>query len=708
LKTGENYEMKIKKETGKMKLNSMGYSFKLEDENLVITKNGKRFMRFPLIPKVEGESYKAEQWEQVEKECFKMNVKALGSIYVAIREGYVCYWIETTRKHFSKLTYFPNSHPTDIGCHTFLSDELDRHWSIDENFDVPLSSAYLDMHVDKEDGAGMTDPGDKPPTWIWNIPVRALAIEGKVSWMGLSIPGPLSVGVTRLTMKRGKFNITFEELRPTAREWGPPRVYFIPGLTDPYDTLNHHRIISEQCGLMNKEIKSHPEWWTYPPFKAADEIHRLNKGKWMNVDAEGNAATALTTENWLKWTEHVENYAGIKGKTNLELDQIYFYGYGGKKAVNTLGGTEGLRKTIDVLRGKGIHVGLYINLYMLDPTATDFPDKHPEAICKKKDPSTVIKHGCAVGSQDMVYVDWTHPLGREYMMSLVEWLLSDKPGCLNADWLLINNNLAVDPRRFEFYDPDWGIGDLMSMKATKLAYEKAKQIKPDCLVRRQSPADCYMQPYCDISNMCEEWNGQTTAWYRRARIATRTLYNVIYSIDSWFVTLTKLTEYYFGLAAFTLPEISSVEHAIHPYIKHRKMRPKDYKRIRGAIQTYMNAPIKKGDESCLNCKNIDNPEIWRKHCEGKLKGWYAAIGLTKRCFVTYSEREARLCSSQERRVVVPLPPGAKLKDVYAIPHKGKASSYAYEKIVEKGQNKLRLWALDAGEEIMYITVKYVF
>jgi len=691
-----------------MKLCSNGYEFELENENLVISKKGKRFMSFPLIPKVEGENYKAEKWEEIQKECFKMNVKGLGSIHVAIREGYVCYWIETICKHFPKLTYFPDSHPTDTGCYTFLSDELDRYWSIDENFDVPLSSAYVDMHVDKEDGAGMTDPGDKPPTWIWNIPARALAIKGNGEWMGLSIPGPLSVGVTRLTMKREKFNITFEELRPTAQEWGPPRVYFIPGLTDPYDTLDCHRLISDECGLTNKEIKPHPEWWSYPPFKAAFEVHRANKGAWVVVDEQGNMTTALTTENWLKWTNHVEDYAGLKGNMNSEVDQLYFYGYGGKKVLDDLDGNEGFRKTIDSLRDRGIRVGLYMHLYMLDQTATDFPDKHPEAICKKKDPSTVIKHGVRVGSQDMTYVDWTHPLGREYMMSLVEWILSDKPGCLNADWLLINNNLGVDPRKFEFSNPDWGIGDLMSMKAMKLVYEKAKQIKPDCLVRRNSIAEPYMQPYCDITNMCEEWNGQTTAWYKRARIANRTLRNVIHQIDGCFVTLTKMTEYYFGLAAFTIPEIYSVEHTIHPYMYYREMRPKDYKRTKAAMQTYMNAPIKKGDESCIDYKDPDNIQIWRKYCSGKLKGWYAAIGLTKRCFVTYSEQEARLCSSQEKRVIVPLPPGAKLEGVYAVSHEGKVNSYPYEKKVKEGEDELKLWALDAAEEIMYIRINYVF
>ena len=112
---------------------------------------------------------------------------------------------------------------------------------------------------------------------------------------------------------------------------------------------------------------------------------------------------------------------------------------------------------------------------------------------------------------------------------------------------------GINPARFEFHDPDWGTGDLMQMKATKLVYEHVKRIKPHAMVRRQSPGDSYMQPYYDMANMCEEWNGHTRAWYRRAHIGTRVLQDCILHLDAWFVTLTKLTEYYFAMAAIWAP-----------------------------------------------------------------------------------------------------------------------------------------------------------
>jgi len=689
-----------------MRLSCDKCRFEIEADYLIISQNEKKLMRLPLIPKAEGKNFQSKGWRPVEENHFAAELTELGSVHLAIREGHVCYWLETPQKHFARLTYFPDSHPTDTGWHTFLSDELDRYWDINENADVPLSSAYPDMHTDGEDDAGMTDPGDRPPTWVWNIPVRALAIQTPKGWMGLSIPGPLSVGVTRFKMRRGVFNIDFEELRPNTKEWGPPRVYFIPELTDPYDVLDQHRLISDTCGLTRREKQPHPEWWSFPSYKCADEVYRLNGKKWIMHDEVGNFTSYLTTENWLRWIEHVENYSGLKRKMNLQVDQFFYHGYGSREVISNLGGTDGFRKTIDTLREQEMRTGLYVHLCFLDPAFTDFPVKHPEAICKSKDPSTKVSSGVPVGSSHLVYVDWTHPLGRQYMLDYIEWLISDKPGCLNADCLLINNNLSVDPRLFDFFDPDWGTGDLMTMKITKLVYEHAKKIKPDCYVRRQSPGDPYMQPYCDQANLAEEWNGQTTAWFKRAHIATRVLDNVIFHTDCWFVTLTKLAEYYFSLAAICPPEIESVRHAIHPYMYWREMRPKDYRRIRAGVQTYLNAPVRKGDECRVNFRVPDKLEIWRKHSAGPLAGWYAALAPHKRTLITYSEREARVASSQERRVIVPLPPGSRLKAVEAVPHEGIPHPYEYEQTTVTGQPAITLWVPDSGESIMYIRIDY--
>ena len=80
----------------------------------------------------------------------------------------------------------------------------------------------------------MCDPGDKPPGWVWNLPVRACSFSTEQGdWLGLCVPGPLPVGVTRLRMQQQHFSMTFQVLRPACEEGFMPEVYLVPGLAGP-------------------------------------------------------------------------------------------------------------------------------------------------------------------------------------------------------------------------------------------------------------------------------------------------------------------------------------------------------------------------------------------------------------------------------------------------------------------------------------------
>ena len=243
----------------------------------------------------------------------------------------------------------------------------------------------------------------------------------------------------------------------------------------------------------------------------------------------------------------------------------------------------------------------------------------------------------------------------------------------------------------------------MQYKALQLVYEHAKKIKPHVLVRRQSPGDTYLQPFYDQMNMCEEWNGHTRAWYQRAQVGTRLMRDCLYHVDAWWVTLSKLAEYYFTMGIFCPPEIESVTHAIHPYWTYREMREKDYRRIRAGVQTYLHAPAHRTDDVRVTYRGLDDLEIWRKRTRGPLAGWYAAKIFDRHSFVAYNETGARITASHERRVTVPMPPGANVTAVRAIPHDGEPMPYDHEATSEG----IRLWIPDSSGDVMQVAIDYV-
>ena len=682
-----------------------GWSYVLDGDVLHLLRDEEPMAALPLAPIANGKRRSLGPWKSVRADHYRATVAGLGSAHLAVREGHVAFWIETQTKQFETVTYFPET--TFEGDHwqSYVSDGWDRKWDKDVDKEVGLSSAYIDiMSVFGADGAGLTDPGDFPPTFVWNMPVRAFNLETEGGWIGFSIPSALPVGVTRLTMKDRRFSLSFDTLRPACREGGMPVVYFVTGLDAAEDVLDAHRVISDRLGLTVKKSGDHPAWWSVPIFKAYLEHYRLTKDE---PDPEKQKAV-LSTENLLDWTFKVKE--SIQQDEMLAIfEQGVYRMYGDYTPIDALGGAKGFRKTVDGLRRKGVRVAYYIHPFMVN-TKIDFYQKHPEAFCKPKNKSVSVKYACENydANPEFALVDWTHPKGRAYILSQVELILSSKKGCLNCDWLRSNHWRSPDPRFFDFHDPDWGIGDLMSMKVQKLIYEKAKRVKPDCCVSKVSFADPYMQPYADVNLLCEEWNGWTDTWYKRGRIVTRTIRDCAYITDPYFVTITKSYEYYMGMLAWCLCEAAEVEHSIHPYLYFRKWRPKEFKRRLAGVKTQENAPI-----NVTDVIQVDPPEdrdgeplIWRKRTQGKLAGFYAALAPSKRSLVTYSETEARVAASETRYVEIPLPPGAKVQAVEMVPHKGKVRNWPANVAEDDSGAWVEMKVEDCAGKALYYRVRY--
>lgn len=692
----------------KQVLKSGRWQFRIDKGMLFITGGRKLIGRFRLSPLIEGVACKLAPWERVSSTHFKSAIRGgKGWVHLRGQYGKVCYYMETGLKEFGSLTYFPDSTPVGHAWQTYVSDEHDRLWDNMLDTEVLISSSYPGDNPDGSDGEGMCDPGDKPMTWVWNVPVRAMSFKTDTGWLGLSVPGALPVGVTRLKMERQRFSMTFQALRPSCRGGMMPKVYFAPGLTGAYDVLDTHRRLSEKMGLMRKKDPDHPKWWTYPRFLAWDELLRLHKESERKSKKPGAQWAPMTAKNLKMWIKTVGHSMGVTRRMNFLMEQMYIDRYGSRRVVSQLGGVGGFRRTIDELRKQGVHVGVYLHPFNVDKKENAFYRKHPEAFCRRKDRSVSIGFLPVIGAKsEFGYIDWTHPLGREYMLDLVEFLISPKKGCLNADRINIDNARGVDPRSFELHDPDWGIGDLMQMKVLRLIYEKVKEIKPHAMLQRLGVADCYMQPFADEVYCNEHWKPQPDDWHRRGQIVTRTMRDVAFATCGWFATMTKSYEYYMSVLVWSVPETLSVGHAIHPYMHYRPLQEKYYRRRRSGVQVYMNAPINITDRCRVSWHDNGTLEAWRKYTRGPLKGFYAALALSRRCFVTYNEKQALVGSSETRLVRIPLPPSARLMSVERVSHGRRAVPCEY-RISRNGRKaSLQMRIEDCGGNTMYYRIRY--
>lgn len=696
-----------------MMIDAGGWQFLIRNDRLELSAGGSRQVVLPLTPRVSGRAAKLGRWRQVSARHFSASAQGLGSVHVGVRHGHVAYWIETKRAQFDSLTCFPGTTWNGERWQSYVSDHWDRLWERDRDQVVGVSSAYLDMtSVFGAEVGGQKDPRDTPPTYIWNMPVRAFSLQSGAGFVGFSIPGVQAIGVTRLDMKNRRFSLSFDALRPACTRGRTPTVYIVPGLEGSHDVLDAHRVISEKLGLMKRKSSRHPTWWTRPTYKASLEYIRIwqdmDRGiPWTehDQDLKDRHMSVITPENLRRWVYRVKKSLRVD-EMNVMCEQGVFRIYGDYTPVPTLGGTAGFRALVDEFRSRKIHVCFYVHPFMVN-AKIDYFRKHPEALCRPVDRKTALFYNTEHlydSDPKFALLDWTHPKGRRYLLRQVEYILSHKQGCLDCDWIRSNHWRAPDPRYYRFHDPDWGIGDMMSYKAQKLVYERAKKVKPHCCVSKVGFAEPCIQPYADVNMICEDHTPWTDSWYERGEIATRLLRDMIYLTDPWQNSVTKATEYYTIMAAWCTNEVPDVDHMVHPYGVFFPMKPRDHRRRRAGVHVQANAPLNTTDEIHVRrpAHKHETPTIWRKRTVGPLKGWYAALALGRRTFVTYGDSEARIATTETRTVEVPLPPKATAGRVEMVPHEGRRSRWPSK--IRNGHVVLKV--RDCGDKALYYRIAY--
>lgn len=690
-----------------------GLVFAVSGDFLSIRSGEATVVEMCVAPVIEGAATTLTGWSAAAPDHLMAEVSGADAIvHLRVDQNHVCFYVETSKGRFSRLHYFTKGRAEGDGWQTYLSDVNDCFRSYDLDAEIAISSCFDGLSPDDTDGEGMTDPGDVPPTWIWNVPAQVLSLHTRAGWIGLSMPDPLPVGVVRAGVRDGRFAMLFEELRPRCEEGRMPRVYFLTGLAGPYDALEAHRTLSAALGWMIRRGPGQPAWWARPTFKPSVDLFSGEQGtRALCREKDGSWTSHLTTGNLSGWVDAFLSREGLADGAKVILDQVFMYGYGSRRIIRELGGAEGFRALIDRFRERGVYVGLYFHPFFVGVNEPFYRER-PECFCRPQDPSVRIQW-CDMDTLTPAYIDWTHPDGRRRQLDYLEFLLSDKPGCLNADWLAVNNALGPDPRRYLFHDPDWAIGDLLQFKVHRMLYERAKRIKPDCLVRRIAAAACYLQPYVDQIELMEHWMSQTTEWYRRGQIVTRLAQDALLGTDPYFLTQTKGHEYWTAMMVWNMPEYGGLDKVIHPYTHWRDLPEKDRRRRTAGIQVYLNAPMDRTDICRVTWATGEIKEVWRRRTAGPLQGFYAALAISPRCFVTYSERCARIGSSEDRYACIPIPPGARVTEVVRVLHGGGELPLDVEKTTSEQETPASIHApsvclkvADCGGETLYTEIRY--
>lgn len=674
-----------------------GVACTVADGALRITDRGEPVASFPLAPIIDGKRAPLGPW--VVEGCLWRAPFAdgPGSVVLEARGPWLRYALELSPVNLDRLTFFADSDLFMERWRTFYIADQDCFRDVDEDVAMPVSTCVEPRR--DADYHGLQDPGDRPSDWLADTPPRVVAFAQGRRWMTLSVPGPLPIGAAVFRVLRRRFSLAFDTVRLTCRGARSPEVFFAFNAASAEDCLDEHAAINRSLGYFRQRDGA-PAWWAQPYFGVLDEMMgHCDPSMVGTPPPEKNPATP---DRIRQWVARIEGITGVH-EFLVVFDQCYFARYGEYVPLACLGGQAGFRRLIDDLRADGKRVGLYFHTFNAD-TAIPRIAAHPEWVAARRDrrdhpgaPPTRV-------GMRLQALDWTRPAVRDYMRDRVRYLLSDDPDCLNADWLCVHNNRTPDPRRHVFHDPDWGIGDQMTFNVWGAVYETAKRVKPECLVRFLT-TDSYFQPCVDRVYLNEDWNATCDNWFIYARVATRTYQQTLIDVTPWFLGMTKARQFYMVMPAFGIPGTLALSFFIHPRAHLYPTRPRDHRRLAGSWQVYVNAPMSTDQQRRVDFDGI-HLDAWRKYTTGPLAGFYASCLLSPRAYATYSERESRFTATEDRMVNVPLPPGATVAALQAVPHEGGTVAHEYDLLERDGQSFLRTHVTDCGGGICFYRARY--
>ncbi len=259
-------------------------------------------------------------------------------------------------------------------------------------------------------------------------------------------------------------------------------------LDDEFDVCKAYRAIMADTGRipgvgpLEKEI---PAWWYDPQVCTyGDQLIEVIVG-----DEHMDQA-------WVKaFAECAERDWGIEHMT-LCIDDSWQYRWSGEGRVDEKRFPD-LRGLIDEMHARGHHVILWYTPLM---DYTDRPYKLLSEEMGVLSPLTLENLNYnAEFFGGTSFIDYTADNARAFLRRVLERMLGDGEGQLNADGVKIDfMGVLRDPASTTVYaHPERGVGMRELLLFHKMFYEEAKRIKPDALINA-SAVHPYFEPYIDI------------------------------------------------------------------------------------------------------------------------------------------------------------------------------------------------------------------
>lgn len=606
-------------------LSRNNFTYVLSGNRLIITRKEKTYLSLNLQPVIDG---KVIQFTEIREEgtCFILysynhSYKAI----IDVKDGNIAYWIENSPDRMKHITYFSKSFGSLVHMRVFSSDS-DYYINSNDNVFVEIKSKVIPQKEQEN---------LKLKTWFLSPQQRAFSVklknltEQQNPWFGFSLPGKLPVDITRFHLtKLNGCEIEFIDYRASNNNSKLPKVYLFDNLQNGERILDHHYTATK---IENESISANEfhNWWNRPVLTPSSDFLDVLNDKTFDY------------KTLLSYIEYIEKKTGV-GDFNIIIDGYWFQKVGLYKETNKriFKETHILKKFIDTLHKKNHKVILWMSQFRND----------------NYEMQNVYK------INENALFDYTKEEDRNYIEEILYYILGDEEKCLNADGIkldygfLLSNNLP-----YEYYNPNWGVGDQYRSKVNEFIYRCARNLKSDVYI-----SDITAEPSValDIIRLNDDWGESISSWVERGRKAS-TVKHAIIDTDGYLMFQDKFRRYSMLAPIMGVPNF----YCIKNFFGGEPIGEDDYKILSSSWNVYLNAPVMPSMEIHID---PEANEYWRKYTRGMLAGFYSALSVNGSCLVTYSSKKIMITAVKDAVVEIPL-----LKNKKMIEIKGKKWDKTY-------------------------------
>ena len=608
------------------------------------------------------------------------------------------------------INYFTQS-PNDTTADSsfFVENEEISTWTPDlYHALIPergLSRVILSSHASSGVGSYLRGFGAGSPL----VPPYVASLRTGTEWWGIgTVAMPAMSNGLDLTIGRKQLEVSFGSGQVADRQSkveGP-----IVGI---FFGDQPKAILSEYLSAVKEEVsdpdreerKQWHTWWSGPIYCTwGDQAYaaRIKEGT-LQEDHGGRYITDANLSKWIDLAKQKELPIRI---VIIDLGWMLDYGDFEPNPARFAN----LRKTIDQLHSAGLHVLLWIPMYEAtgslfspDKTVSAVATKHPDWLIKDRD-----------GRSTDVF-DFTNPGVREYVKQRIHFLLTSDANGLDADGLKVDfMDRVPDPAQSKFFDPTWGVGELMQARVLELIYASAKEAKSDALIDSS-----FMNPFFtgteDVVRLSDDVSDSIDTYWWRAWAASSGGVPPIDGDDWWameryFVPLT-LAKAAWGIPNIyalefrgtlgtegTVSGISGIASGGYPVAPGSA----DYHRVSAILHVYLHAPARNDQRVIVD---PSAKQASRYYTAGVMAGSPVAMTLNHGyALATYDEESIWLASISDDTIVLPIAVGRKIGSVRRVSPGGQNQSISFARVSD---GSISFAVKDSGEDSGYYIVSYL-